>query len=113
MVWLGIVRSHRALHTVGLQVFLRWDPDTSRKKANSEVTVCLLTWISADLAQDCCSRNWFTAHYTAGLKAYEVHAKVLAGLEGGGKQPSEIATKEHTNRFMFESKEEQRGLSFL
>ena len=61
-----------------------------------------------DHVQNCCSRNWLAAHYTAGLKAYEVHAKVLAGLEGGGKQPSEIA-KGHAKRFGFAPRQEQKA----
>ena len=65
-----------------------------------------------DHVQNCCSRNWLAAHYTAGLKAYEVHAKVLAGLEGGGKQPSEIA-KGHAKRFVFAPRQEQRELILL
>ncbi len=40
--------------------------------------------------QACCSRNWIGLHYVTEDEMYQLHQKVLLGLEAGGKWPSEL-----------------------
>ena len=56
-------------------------------------------WVGcADGWQDCCSRWWMTCHYVNEHNMYIMHAKVLDGLEAGGKQPSELRAAKQVRR---------------
>lgn len=73
----------------GIDAFLPFTPDHHRSMYRDD------SWYwrynpKAGEGEACCSRWWMTAHYLDVGPLYLMHAKVLDGLEAGGKWPSEL-----------------------